>query len=670
MNKLKQTLEKVLKTEASFCDSESGELNYIKVKDSADRIDEKLISLLADNKDLKNKFFIKIKDVYVFNIQDFKFFLDESKVDNSYTQYANKIGLSDNSGLLENRSEVVLDFPFKDCVLEGGQSTEEGTDTSFEFSDKTGKYEESSEKRNEIFFNQVLAHDEIDRLFDRKALVNWKRFSKDSKKNGEAVKEIKRDKTGLIQENLIIKGNNLLALHSLKSEFAGKVKLIYIDPPYNTGADSFAYNDRFNHSTWLTFMKNRLEVSKELLRDDGLIFIQCDNNEQAYLKILMDELFGRENFIETITVVNNPRGRDYGGVANMHEFIHIYAKSFNYEMYKLVDEEKEFPFKDNISPYEVRELRNRNTAFNDKNRPNLCYPFYVNPKKIIDNDFLEISLEKKVGFIEVFPTKSQGIQTVWRWGKEKASKDLNINIVGKTMMEKGRYMIVEKYRDKSSLARSVWWDKDVNSEKGTIHLKEIFNGKVFAFPKPETLLSRIIEISTKENDIVLDYHLGSGTTCTVAHKMNRNYIGIEQMDYVETVSVERMKEVIKGEQGGISKSVNWKGGGDFIYLELAKWNEQAKEEIENAKDLPTLVKLFDTLQERYFLNYNVKIKDFKEKITKEENFKKLTLVQQKKMFLTMLDLNQMYVNESEIADKKYGISTEDQKLTKAFYSKK
>ncbi len=670
MNKLKQTLEKVLKTEASFCDSESGELNYIKVKDSADRIDEKLISLLADNKDLKNKFFTKIKDVYVFNIQDFKFFLDESKVDNSYTQYANKIGLSDNSGLLENRSEVVLDFPFKDCVLEGGQSTEEGTDTSFEFSDKTGKYEESSEKRNEIFFNQVLAHDEIDRLFDRKALVNWKRFSKDSKKNGEAVKEIKRDKTGLIQENLIIKGNNLLALHSLKSEFAGKVKLIYIDPPYNTGADSFAYNDRFNHSTWLTFMKNRLEVSKELLRDDGLIFIQCDNNEQAYLKILMDELFGRENFIETITVVNNPRGRDYGGVANMHEFIHIYAKSFNYEMYKLVDEEKEFPFKDNISPYEVRELRNRNTAFNDKNRPNLCYPFYVNPKKIIDNDFLEISLEKKVGFIEVFPTKSQGIQTVWRWGKEKASKDLNINIVGKTMMEKGRYMIVEKYRDKSSLARSVWWDKDVNSEKGTIHLKEIFNGKVFAFPKPETLLSRIIEISTKENDIVLDYHLGSGTTCTVAHKMNRNYIGIEQMDYVETVSVERMKEVIKGEQGGISKSVNWKGGGDFIYLELAKWNEQAKEEIENAKDLPTLVKLFDTLQERYFLNYNVKIKDFKEKITKEENFKKLTLVQQKKMFLTMLDLNQMYVNESEIADKKYGISTEDQKLTKAFYSKK
>ena len=124
MNKLKQTLEKALKSEPAFFDSESGELNYTKVKDSADKIDEKLISLLADNKDLKNKFFTKIKDVYVFNIHDFKFFLDESKVDNSYTQYANKIGLADNSGLLENRSEGVLDFPFKDCVLEGGQSTE------------------------------------------------------------------------------------------------------------------------------------------------------------------------------------------------------------------------------------------------------------------------------------------------------------------------------------------------------------------------------------------------------------------------------------------------------------------------------------------------------------------------------------------------------------------
>lgn len=187
--------------------------------------------------------------------------------------------------------------------------------------------------------------------------------------------------------------------------------------------------------------------------------------------------------------------------------------------------------------------------------------------------------------------------------------------------------------------------------------------------KSEKLLKRIIEVSTNEGDYVLDYHFGTGTTGAVAHKLNRKYIGIEQMNYIENTAVARLNEVLKGEKAGISKEVNWQGGGEFIYCELAKWNEQAKKEIENTKDLTALVKLFNSLKEKYFLNYNLRIRDF-EKILKEEEFKKLTFTQQKKMFLTMLDLNQMYVQESEMADKKYGISTEDQKITKAFYSKK
>jgi len=571
MNKLKQTLEKALKSESAFFDSESGELNYTKVKDSADKIDKKLISLLADNKDLKNKFFTKIKDVYVFNIQDFKFFLDESKVDNSYTQYANKIGLADNSGLLENRSEVVLDFPFKDCVLEGGQSTEEGTDTYFEFSDKTGKYEEKNGKRNEVFFNQVLAHDEIDRLFDRKALVNWKRFTKDSKKDGEAVKEIKRDKTGLIQENLIIKGNNLLALHSLKTEFAGKIKLIYIDPPYNTTNDTFKYNDNFSSSTWLSFMKNRLEIAKDLLSDDGSIYVQIDTKESHYLKVLMDGIFGRNNF--------------------------------------------------------------RSQIIWDTSIP------YVAGNKWLSNNWIY----------------SQS--TIFYYAKQKE----------KCFFNKQTFEVKQPSGDISNKPyKDVWTDiKNFSGFLGAKDLKQDFYTR-----KPEHLIKRIILSSSNPKDIVLDFHIGSGTTCAVAHKMGRQYIGIEQMDYIETISVPRIKEVINGEQNGISKDINWQGGGEFIYCELAKWNEKAKEEIQNAKDLPALVKLFDTLYEKYFLNYNVKIKDFKDKVVKEENFKKLTLAQQKKMFLTMLDLNQMYVQESEMADKKYGISTEDQKLTKAFYSKK
>jgi len=686
MTKLKQTLEKVLKSEPTFFDSESGELNYTKVKDSADKIDAKLISLLADNKDLKNKFFTKIKDVYVFNIQDFKFFLDESKVDNSYTQYANKIGLADNSGLLENRSEVVLDFPFKDCVLEGGQSTEEGTDTYFEFSDKTGKYEEKNGKRNEVFFNQVLAHDEIDRLFDRKALVNWKRFTKDSKKDGEAVKEIKRDKTGLIQENLIIKGNNLLALHSLKSEFAGKIKLIYIDPPYNTGNDEFKYNDNFNHSTWLTFMKNRLEVAKDLLTEDGVILVQCDDKEQAYLKVLMDSIDSLR-FKNSISVEMSPSS----GVKRAHkdkqliknkEFILFYTKSESLKIYPIYDEWESYDTHYSIF-FDSKNIESVNNKISKK------FPEYKNvtlDKAIYFNDIYKFLVENSNNIYRTHQCSKWAIESkkdrdlIYKSDSKKIYKVFNPNdknefellisikrkdgTIGYDRLEPLSWNIND---NKISTLRGDLWlnfDKDIGnvSKEGRVALK---NGK-----KPERLIYDIIRLITKENDIILDYHLGSGTTCAVAHKMNRQYIGIEQLDYEENDSVKRLQNVIKGDESGISKDVNWKGGGNFIYCELAKWNEKAKEEIQNAKDLPALIKLFDTLREKYFLNYNVKIKDFKEKIIKEENFKKLTLTQQKKMFLTMLDLNQMYVNESEMADKKYGISTEDQKLTKAFYSKK
>lgn len=667
MTKLKQILETILKSEPTFFDSELGELNYTKIKDSADSIDKNLIALLADNKELKEKFFTKIKDVYVFNIQDFKFFLDESRVDNSYTQYANKIGLSDNGGLLENRSEVVLDFPFKDCVLEGGQSTEEGTDTYFEYSDKSGKYEEKSGKRNEIFFNQVLAHDEIDRLYDRKALVNWKRFTKDSKKDGEAVKEIKRDKTGLIQENLIIKGNNLLALHSLKSEFTGKIKLIYIDPPYNTGNDEFKYNDNFSHSTWLTFMKNRLEVAKELLRDDGLIFVQCDDNEQAYLKVLMDKIFDYK-FINCIAVKVSPPN----GVKISHAT-------------KKILKEKEY----------ILVFGNKNISFNPQYTENSewdsHYGYFVENKSKDIKEWKVIKLSEKIkglGFKTdikdkkfekwAYENADSIFQTVSPPDKIKNNKKYLIEKIQKVDDMDGYFAYngkqvhflsknIKETLDGHKFAKLVcdfWQDISFNNlfQESVVDLK--------AGKKPEKLIQRIIKMTTDERDIVLDYHLGSGTTCAVAHKMNRQYIGIEQLDYKENDSVVRLLDVINGDNSGISKSVNWQGGGEFIYCELAKWNEKAKEEIQNAKDLPALVKLFDTLYEKYFLNYNVKIKDFKDKIIKEENFKKLTLAQQKKMFLTMLDLNQMYVQESEMADKKYGISSEDQKLTKAFYSKK
>src|SRR5690606_6659431 len=226
---------------------------------------------------------------------------------------------------LKQRNEVALVWPFKDCILEGGQSREE-------------------DKREEIFFNEILAQDEITQLLEPKVLTNAKRIDKDGEK---PLDQFNRNadfnrKRGLpedtITDNLIIKGNNLLALHSLKKEFAGKVKLIYIDPPYNTGNDGFKYNDSFNHSTWLTFMKNRLQIAKDLLSVDGSIFIQLDNNETHYAKILLDEIFGRKHFQrEIIWRLDGLSG--YKSLINSfvrgHETILFYSKSQEFSFNKL-----------------------------------------------------------------------------------------------------------------------------------------------------------------------------------------------------------------------------------------------------------------------------------------------------------------------------------------------
>ncbi len=668
--KLKQIIIDVLKSDDRLWNEDKTELNQTLLLDLVENIDEKLIELLLQEKELRDKFFVKIKDVYVFKTNDFRFFIEENKVDNSYTQYKNRIGLTDGKRFLKDTNDVVLNWPYKDCVLEGGQSTEEGLDTYFEYDEtvtkaqekqglKAGTYNKKTAKRKEIFFNSVLAHDEIDRLFDHKALTNWKRFTKDGE---QEVGEIKRDEDGTIRENLIIKGNNLLALHSLKKQFAGKVKLIYIDPPYNTGNDGFKYNDNFNHSTWLSFMKNRLEVARELLRDDGVIFVQCDDNEQAYLKVLMDEVFGRENFVSSFIRKTGIAARiDAKFISKEHDYIICFSKKIlsvklnkeavsNLDSYNLQDEyvEKRGKFK-----------------LNKLDRGSISY-----------SKSLDYPINAPDGTLIYPGGKSESKGWCWRWSKDKFDWGLKNGFIvfkkndGWSVYFK-QYQFVDnqdKLIERENPYKSLMIE-DFNNEIGTAEMTEMFGNKIFVYPKPECLIKRIIEMSTEKDDIVLDYHLGSGTTCAVAHKMGRQYIGVEQMDYVETIACERLRKVIQGEQGGISKSVNWQGGGDFIYCELAKWNETAKEKILECESLEELEKFFDEMYERYFLNYNLKIKEFKEKVLKEENFRNLSLDEQKKIFIAMLDNNQMYVNKTEMADKKFGISEEDQNLTNQFYNK-
>ncbi|MCT7579770.1 site-specific DNA-methyltransferase [Aliarcobacter butzleri] len=655
-NKFKDKVHNVLKKENRLWNEEKTELNQTLLLDILENFNEKnlelyesIISSFLEDEELKTKFFLKIKDIFVFKTSDFKFFMEENKVYNSFTQYKNRIGLTDGKRFLKDSADVVLNFPYKDCVLEGGQSTEEGLDSYYEYDETVTKTDEKKgykaksynlkqSKRNEIFFNQILAKDEIDRLFDKKAFINWKRLTID----GEvSVNEIKRDEDGTIKENLIIKGNNLLALHSLKSQFKGKVKLIYIDPPYNTGGDSFKYNDRFNHSTWLTFMKNRLEIAYELLSIDGAIFIQLDHNEQAYLKVLMDEIFGHDNFRNEIVWKRSQNISSISGVfKRAHDSILFYSKSKSFELTRLFREHEESYLKQYDKFDEKGQYRHVPLLVSGKRTGITGRPW----KGIDPNIYGKNGMH-------------------WLTTHEKLEK---LDSEGLIYWPKNGGQPMRKYYLEDSEGRQVddiWDDIKLVSPSS----KE---GLGFVGQKPEELLERIILASTQENDIILDYHLGSGTTCAVAHKMNRQYIGIEQMEYLESLTIERLQSVINGDTTGISKSISWNGGGEFIYCELAPYNVKAKEEINNCKTHEELEKLFDTLYDKYFLNYNLKVKEFKDKVIKEENFIALSLEEQKKMFLTMLDLNQMYVQYSEMKDNKYDIDEESQKLTNKFYSDK
>ena len=394
--------------------------------------------------------------------------------------------------------------------------------------------------------------------------------------------------------HIIIEGENLEVLKQLQSAYYEQIKCIYIDPPYNTGKD-FVYSDNFTqgkqaywqesgqtdeygvkittntessgryHSDWLSMIYSRLLLARQLLTDDGVIFVSIDDNEVHNLRKVIDEVFGEENFGGQITLANNPRGRDYGGIAKMHEYLLVYKKSELSEINSLYDPNKIFPYSDKIGGFEVRELRNRNIAFNKENRPNLFYPFFVDPKSEDKDGFCQISLENKEGWIKVEPKISQGFQTVWRWGKPKSQENLNLEIMGKKMND-GGYMIVDKYRSMTQMARSMWWDKDVNTEKGTLLLKEIFNDKLFSFPKPVEMIKRIIEMGSSSNSLVLDFFAGSGTTGQAVMELNEADGGNRQCILVQMpeltderseaykagykrisdITIERNKRVIQG----------------------------------------------------------------------------------------------------------------------------
>lgn len=640
--KLYQTLESQLKKEPNYV-TDNSEIKKWVVLNKAQNFDEELISLLLDDPDLKEKFFIRLKDTLVFKQNLFIQFLEQKNyLNDSYTQFKNKVGFAIDGKYLKQRNEVALVWPFKDCVLEGGQSREE-------------------DKREEIFFNEILAQDEITELLDPKVFTNARKFDKDGEKSFD---QLNRNENGTITDNLIVKGNNLLALHSLKKEFAGKVKLIYIDPPYyfnNTiDSDSFKYNSNFKLSTWLTFMKNRLEAAKNLLKDDGFIFIQIKTDGYAQLKILADSIFNSNNLVNSISVkMSESSGVKMAHVEkklpNIFEHILVYSKSRNSKINPIKveksDGENDFKLEkylnyyskiiiDKSKPVEDWEIISIDKYFeiNNLEKPDDNYKKFKikNADRIVyrtnNSSFEKLNIKKKLAKIN----SARGIEYIWWEGKQM--------------------LFLEDYI--SEYLCDLWLDIstiNLNKEGGV----DLSNGK-----KPEKLIERIINLSTAKNDIVLDYHLGSGTTAAVAHKLKRQYIGLEQLDYGDNDCIIRMNNVIKGEQGGISKSVNWQGGGSFVYLELKKYNQTFIEKIEEVRDSENLLKIWEEMKEKSFLNYNVDIKRQEQHL---EEFKTLSLENQKQHLCELLDKNQLYVNLSSLNDGNFECTAEEKKVTKDFY---
>ena len=394
-------------------------------------------------------------------------------------------------------------------------------------------------------------------------------------------------------ENMIIHGDNLLALKSLLPRYEGRIKCIYIDPPYNTGNEGWVYNDNVNdprikkwlgevvgaegddlsrHDKWLCMMYPRLKLLHRLLSDDGAIFISIDDNEQANLKLMCDEIFGSQNFIANIAVINNLKGRSDGKyIATAHEGLLIYHKGNFVTNGVAVPEEyeKEYKLYDENGRYRLQGLRKRGSNSRRQDRPNMWYPFYYNIEE------QRLSLDKlHNNDIEIYPFLSDGEQGRWRWGRETAISRIN-ELTARLVKGRNEYDVFQKdyITDEKRIKPKSFWDgTDFSAETGTLEVKNILGKGVFSTPKPTGIIKYILEQSTDKNSIVLDSFAGSGTTAHAVLDMNkadggnRKFILVEMMDYADSITAERVKRVINGYGEG-KKSVPGTGG-SFSFYEL------------------------------------------------------------------------------------------------------
>ena len=647
----------------------NGKLKRNKIIEDLDAYDEQLMTALLSDPLIHQTYTKKLAGVEIFEVNQFIQMLEFKEYwEDSYTKYSNKIGLTAGGKFIDESEDVVLDFPFKDTVLKAGMSKEDL---------------DKGETADEPFLNEVIAKPEIDELLEPKVFVNAKRYDADGEHEVDSFTD---------SDNLIIKGNNLIALHSLKKRYAGKVKLIYLDPPYNTGSDSFEYNDHFNHASWLIFMKNRLEIMKQLLsQDDGIICVQCDDNEQAYLKVLMDELFGRESFMSTITVqMSQPTGFKMKHVdvrlPKLKEFILVYKMNPNSHI-NIVKKQKskwDSEYKNILlgiskeEMYFINEVRTNNNR-NDEDIDRVTSILKKATYTSLSEFFKKNDIENNLQFLydnawRIFRTVSMPSQNNKKIALESRDK-LNQTLFPIITPQNEMYLIkgdfdesVTKPRMKIIFANNylmvnvcdLWTDIKTTGldNEGVVKLS---NGK-----KPEALMGRIIKMFSNENDIVLDAFAGTGSTAAVSLKLKRKFITLEQLNNHINLAKKRLKSVILGETSGISKDVNWQGGGSFVYAELMEKNGGFVRDVEKAANTTELLAVFDRMKNMADFDFRVDLDKFKAELNTFES-----LADQKRELLRILDKNQLYYNYANIDDANVRdlIADHDYKFNQNFYRK-
>ena len=632
-------LEQLLRMNSRYC-MDDGTLLKNRIVEDALSLNPLLVKSLLGNDKIKAVFFQDVEGVVVFDKVKFQRFVSDTQfLGGSYTMYKNKIGLTDeNRRFISESREVVLSWPYKDCVLEGGQTKEEA-------------------KRNEVFWNETLAPDEVNRLTEPKVFSHFKRYDKDGEHEVDHLSG---------NDNFIIKGNNLLALHSLKKKYEGEVKLIYIDPPYyfrkNLSTDTFKYNSNFRLSTWLTFMRDRLECAKLLLAPSGTIWIHMGDDGMHYLKMVADQVFGSEHFVGTL-----PR-RTRSGKSDVP---FNFSQDFDWLLvYTNVDEkqavmgrtvERKYYETDDYpgKPWRLADLTSQKTAQERENsfftmvdpKTGKEYPPSEKRTWCVTKDTFQYHYNR--GYI-VFPDDYDFLKISKPYGRKfKYEDDAN-----------GKLSSVISDCQIQQFLKSLLYD--CKNEAGNDEIDKLFGRDEFGYAKPENLIKTIMEVTTQEGDLVMDFFSGSGTTAAVAHKMKRHYIGCEQIDNQIELNKNRLVQVIAGEQGGVSKAVGWQGGGSFVYCELAKANAKFADEIEMAATTQQLEEIWTRMKSTDYLNYKVNIKDVDENVT---SFETLSLEDQKRFLIECLDKNLLYVPLSDIDSDEYGVTDEDKRLTREFYRK-